>query len=116
MSTHVALDHQTYSALAQHTQITWTAVLKCDEPSRVERWRLGYITYQSDIHIETTRPAIYKKFKLRFFEKNIVMFRPNFGPFKGIWGIPDENKNESLHKTDCCNVLSDCRLEVHSAI
>ena len=27
MSTHVALDHQTYSALAQHTQITWTAVL-----------------------------------------------------------------------------------------
>ena len=43
--THVALDHQTYSALAQHTQITWTAVLKCDEPSRVGRWRLGYITY-----------------------------------------------------------------------
>ena len=29
MSTHVALDHQTYSALAQHTQITRTAVLKC---------------------------------------------------------------------------------------
>ena len=35
------------------------------------------------------------------------MFRPNFGPFIGIWGIPDQNKNESLHKTDCCNVLSD---------
>ena len=45
VSTHVALDLQTYSALAQHTQITWTAVLKCDEPSRVGRWRLGYITY-----------------------------------------------------------------------
>ena len=23
VSTHVAIDHQTYSALAQHTQITW---------------------------------------------------------------------------------------------
>ena len=45
VSTHVALDHQTYSALAQHTQITWTVVIKCDEPSRVGRWRLGYITY-----------------------------------------------------------------------
>ena len=28
VSTHVALDHQTYSALAQHTPSTWTAVLK----------------------------------------------------------------------------------------
>ena len=36
VSTHVAPDHQNYSALAQHTQTTWTAVLKCDEPSRVE--------------------------------------------------------------------------------
>ena len=42
-----------------------------------------------------------------FFEKNIVMFRPNCGPFIGICGIPDPNKNESLHKTDCCNVLSE---------
>ena len=116
VSTHVALDHQTYSALAQHTQITWTAVLKCDEPSRVGRWRLGYITYQSNIHIWTTRPASYKKSKHWFFEKNIGMFRPNFDPFIGIWGSPDQNKNESLHKTDCCNVLSDWWLEAHSAI
>ena len=28
-----------------------------------------------------------------FFLKNIVMFRPNFDPFIGIWGIPDQNKN-----------------------
>ena len=63
VSTHVALDHQTYSALAQQTQITWTAVLKCDEPSRVGRWRLCYITYQSNIHIWTTRPAGYEKSK-----------------------------------------------------
>ena len=34
VSSHVALDHQTYSTIAQHTQITWTAELKCDEPSR----------------------------------------------------------------------------------
>ena len=35
------------------------------------------------------------------------MFRANFDPFIGIWGSPDQNKNESLHKTDCRNVLSD---------
>ena len=48
VSTHVALDHQTYSALDQHTQITWTAHLKCDEHSRVGRWKLGlhYIIIQ----------------------------------------------------------------------
>ena len=44
------------------------------------------------------------------------MFRPNFDPLIGIWGIPYQNKNESLHKTDTCNVLSDWWLEVHSAI
>ena len=43
VSTHVAVDHQTYSALAQHTQITRTAVLKCDEPSRVGRWSVSKI-------------------------------------------------------------------------
>ena len=41
VSTHVALDHQTDSALAQDTQITWPALLKCDEHYRVERWGLG---------------------------------------------------------------------------
>ena len=41
MSTHVALDHQTYLALAQQTQITWTAQLISDEHYRVERWGLG---------------------------------------------------------------------------
>ena len=28
-----------------------------------------------------------------FFLKNIVMFRPNFDPFIGIWEIPDQNKS-----------------------
>ena len=41
MSTHVAIDHQPYSALAQQTQITWTAQLISDEHYRVERWGLG---------------------------------------------------------------------------
>ena len=35
VSTYVALDYQTYSALDQHTQITWPAELTCDEHSRV---------------------------------------------------------------------------------
>ena len=39
VSTHVALDHQTYSALDQHTQITCKAQLTCDEHSRV----CGYV-------------------------------------------------------------------------
>ena len=48
VSTHVVLDNQTLSALAQHTQITWTAQIKCDEHYRVERWRLSlhYIIIQ----------------------------------------------------------------------
>ena len=41
------------------------------------------------------------------FQKNIVMFRPNFDSFIGIWGIHDQNKNKSLHQTDYCNMLSD---------
>ena len=61
----------------------------------------------SNIHGWLTRPATYKKSEQSFFEKNIGIFRPNFDPFIDIWGFPDQNKNESLHKTDCCNVLSD---------
>ena len=34
------------------------------------------------------------------------MFRPHFDPFIGIWVIPDQHINESLHKTDYRNVLS----------
>ena len=35
--TFVALDHQTYSALDQQTQITWTAWVKYDEQYKVGR-------------------------------------------------------------------------------
>ena len=51
VSTHVALDHQTNSALDQQTQITWTARLKCYEHYRVAGWRLGlyYILIQHTI-------------------------------------------------------------------
>ena len=30
------------------------------------------------------------------------MFRPNSDKFRGIFGLPGQNQNESLHKTDCC--------------
>ena len=43
------------------------------------------------------------------------MFRPNFDPLIVIWVIPDQNKNESLH-CNCCNVPSDCWLDVNRAI
>ena len=69
----------------------------------------GWVTFHINptfIYGQLDKLAI-KKSKPRIFEKNIVMFWPNFGPFIGIWGIPDENKNESLHKTECCNLLSD---------
>ena len=39
VSAHVALDHQTYAALAQHTQITRTAQLTYNKHYRVQRWR-----------------------------------------------------------------------------
>ena len=54
-----------------------------------------------------TRPSVSKKSRQYFFEKNMFMFTPNSYQFWGIWGPPSENKNESWHKTDCCNVLSD---------
>ena len=44
VSNHVALDHQTYSALAQHTQITWTVNLNV---MSITGWKGGgwvYIT------------------------------------------------------------------------
>ena len=34
------------------------------------------------------------------------MYRPNLDMFRGIFGLPGQNQNESLHKTDCFNVLS----------
>ena len=50
------------------------------------------------------------------FETNIDVLRSQFDLFIVIWEIPDQNKNKSSHKTDWCYVLSDCWLEVHSAI
>ena len=44
------------------------------------------------------------------------MFRPNSDTLRGIFGLPGQNQNKSLHKTDCCNVLSDCCQKVCSAI
>ena len=30
------------------------------------------------------------------------MFMPNLDTFRGIFGLPSQNQNESLHKSDCC--------------
>ena len=35
------------------------------------------------------------------------LFKCSSEPFIDVWDSLDENKNESWHKTDCCNVLSD---------
>ena len=61
----------------------------------------------SSIHVVTTKPALYKKKPPYMFEINKIMFRPNLDMSRGIFGLPGRNKKESLHKTDCCNVLSD---------
>ena len=44
------------------------------------------------------------------------MFRPHLNKFIDVWEVPDENLNESWHKTDYCNVLSDLLKEVHNVI
>ena len=44
------------------------------------------------------------------------MFRPHLNMFIGVWGVPDWNQNESWHKIDYCDVVSDFWLKVHSPI
>ena len=44
------------------------------------------------------------------------MFKPHLNALIGVWGVPDRNQNESLHKTDYCDVVSDFWLQVHSPI
>ena len=41
------------------------------------------------------------------FEKNKVIFRLYLNAFIGICGVPDQNKNGRLQKTDHQNVVSD---------
>ena len=74
------------------------------------------ITCFSNIQVWLTRPAAYKKSQQLYFGYTNIMFRPNLDQFKGAWGTPDQNKNYGWHKTDYRNVMSDCWLEVHSAI
>ena len=50
------------------------------------------------------------------FEINKIMFRSNLDVFIDICGLPDQYKNESWHKTDHRNVVSDFWSEVYSAI
>ena len=41
------------------------------------------------------------------FEMNIIMLMPPLGVFNNVYGLPNQNKNVSLHQTKCLNVLSD---------
>ena len=66
--------------------------------------------------LDETRPALYKKKPPYMFEMKKNMFRPHLDMFWGVIGLPGKDPNESLHKTDCCNVLLDLWEEVCSAI
>ena len=61
------------------------------------------------IHDMLHKLAYYKKSSDSSFEeeKKLFLFRPNLNMFIDVWDSLDENKDESWHKTDCCNVLSD---------
>ena len=61
-------------------------------------------------------PATYKTSKQWSFEYNRVRLRANLDIFIGNLGFPDQNKNESLDKTDYRSLGSDFQLEVHCAI
>ena len=53
------------------------------------------------------------------FEMNLVMFRPYLDVFIHISRLPVQYKNESWHKTDCRNVVSDflmASLQPHFAV
>ena len=41
------------------------------------------------------------------FEINYIIIRLHLDMFIVICGLPDQYKNESWHKTDCCYVVSD---------
>ena len=41
------------------------------------------------------------------FEMNLIMFMNLYDMFIDVSGLPDKNKNESWHKTDCRKVVSD---------
>ena len=49
----------------------------------------------SSIHFGGTRPDLYKKTRPCRFEMNLIMFRLNSDTFRGIFGLPWQNQNES---------------------
>ena len=52
------------------------------------------------------------------FEINLIVFRPHLDMFIDICGLPDGYKKtqNTKHKTDCCNAVSDRWWEVYNAI
>ena len=59
----------------------------------------------SSINRYDTRPLIHRKTPTKRFEMNWILFRPNSDTLRGIFELPGQNQNKSLHKTDCCNVI-----------
>ena len=49
-------------------------------------------------------------------EKGQIILRPNLETFRGVWGFHDQLQNESWHKTDCRNMVSEIWLEDHRTI
>ena len=47
---------------------------------------------------------------------NLIMIRPKSDTLRSIFGLPGQNQNENIHKTDCYNVLSYYCKDVCSAI
>ena len=40
------------------------------------------------------------------FKINLIMFKPHLDVFIDGWGHPHQYKNESLHKTECSDLVS----------
>ena len=67
-------------------------------------WTYCYIFSQHTFNEKQTS-SILKETKKQVWNKQNY-FRPHLDMSRGVFGLPGTNKNESLHKTDCCNVLS----------
>ena len=112
----VAATHQTHQTHlpAPDTQITNTdgrALCQTCVTRWVGRGGVG-ITCFSNINVILTTPASYKRSKQYVLKKEHSYV---YTPFRGAWGLPSQNKNESWHKTDCCKERSSGRFRKRRA-
>ena len=64
------------------------------------------VTTFCSVHLMRTRPTFYEKKPPDMFKTNKIIFRSYLDMSRFVFWLPGRNKNESLHKTDCRNVLS----------